>query len=158
MRESNVIEGSGVDVTRGPRVQAMEFHYDIRCMDVAMYHPRVIADIIALPLDKVLQAVPAHARVQYGLYLMFLFAFHEDWWRRGSRALADDRVRSSQSELDNGEDRVQSGKTRWEFQTICAMSNTSFDWIRAQATMGELYGWSIGGDDRSVNPYQVTWL
>src|SRR3979490_2879739 len=110
----------------------MEFRYDIWHVDVAMYHPGVIADIIALPLDEVLQAVPAHARVQYGLYLVFLFAFHEDWWRRGSRALADDRVRSSQSELDNGEDGVQSGKTQWEFQTVCTMSDTGFDWIWAQ--------------------------
>ena len=61
----------------------MEFHYDIRHVDVAMYYPGVIADIIALPLDEVLQAVPAHARVQYGPYLVFLFAFHEDWWRWG---------------------------------------------------------------------------
>jgi hypothetical protein len=79
MRESNVVKGSGVDVTRGPRVQAIEFRYDIWRVDVAMYHPGVIADIIALPLDEVLQAVPAHVRVQYGLYLVFLFAFHEDW-------------------------------------------------------------------------------
>jgi hypothetical protein len=136
----------------------MEFRYDIRHVDVAMYHPGVIADIIALPLDKVLQAVPAHVHVQYGLYLVFLFAFHEDWWRRGSRASADDKVRSSQSELDNGEDGVQSGKTQWEFQTVCAMSNTNFDWIQAQATMGELYGRSIGGDVHSVDPYQVARL
>jgi hypothetical protein len=93
----------------------MEFHYDIRRVDVAMYHPGVITDIIAIPLDEVLQAVPAHAPVQYGLYLLFLFAFHKDWWRWGSRASADDRVRSSQSELDNGEDGVQLGKTQWEF-------------------------------------------
>src|SRR3981189_891069 len=128
----------------------MEFRYDIRRMDVAMYYPGVVADVIALPFDQVLQAVPAHARVHYGLYLVFLFAFHEDWWRRGSRALANDRVGSSQGELDNGKDRVQSGKTRWEFQTVRAMSNTSFNWIWAQTTMGELYGWPISGDVRGV--------
>jgi hypothetical protein len=71
MRESNVVEGSGVNVARGPRVQAIKLHYDIRRMDVLMYHPGVIADIIALPLDQVLQAVPVHAHVQYGLYLVF---------------------------------------------------------------------------------------
>src|SRR3981189_3407040 len=122
-------------------------------MDVAMYYPGVVADVIALPFDQVLQAVPAHARVQYGLYLVFLFAFHEDWWRRRSRASADDRVRSSQGELDNGKDRVQSGKTRWEFQMVRAMSNTSFDWIWAQMTMGKLYGRPIGGDVSSIDLY-----
>src|SRR3979490_3262459 len=72
MRESNVVEGSGVDVARGPRVQAMEFRYDIRRVYVPMYYPGVVANVIAFPFDQVLQAVPAHARVQYGLYLMFL--------------------------------------------------------------------------------------
>jgi len=106
MRESNVVEGSGVDVARGPRVQAMEFRYDIRRVDVAMYYPSVVADVIAFPFDKVLQAVPAHARVQYGLYLMFLFAFYQDRRGWGSRTSADDGVRSCQSELDDGEDRM----------------------------------------------------
>ena len=136
----------------------MEFHYDIRRMDVAMYYPGVIANIIALPLDEVLQAVPAHVRVQYGLYLVFLFAFHKDWGRRGSRASADDRVGSSQSELDNGKDGVQSGKTQWEFQTVCAMSNMNVNRIGAQTTVGELYRWPIGSDISSINPYQVAQL
>jgi hypothetical protein len=59
-----------------------------------MYHPGVIADVIAFPFDKVLQAVPAHVCVQYGLYLVFLFAFYQDWRGRGSRLLANDGVRS----------------------------------------------------------------
>jgi hypothetical protein len=35
----------------------MKLRYDIRRMDGSMYHPGVIANIIALSLDKVLQAV-----------------------------------------------------------------------------------------------------
>src|SRR3981189_2704067 len=101
----------------------MKIRYNVRGMEVSVDHPGIIADIVALPLDEVIQAVPAHARVQYGLYLVFLFTFHEDWWRRGSRASADDRVGSSQGELDNGEDGVQLGETQWEFQMVCAMSN-----------------------------------
>ena len=158
MRESNVVEGSGVDVARGPRVQAMKFRYDIGRMDVAMYHPGVIADVLALPLDKVLQAVPAHARIQYGLYLVFLFAFYQDWRGRGFRASADDRVRNGQSELDDGEDQMQLGETWWELQTVCAISDTSFDWIWAQAMVGELHGRSIGSDISSINPYQFAQL
>jgi hypothetical protein len=52
-----------------------------------------------------------HARIQYGLYFVLLLAFHENRWRWRPCATADYRVGSSQSELDNGEDRVQSGKT-----------------------------------------------
>ena len=63
MRERNVVEGGGVNVTRSPRVQAIKFRYDIGRVDVAVYHPGVIADVIAFSFDKVLQAVPAHARV-----------------------------------------------------------------------------------------------
>jgi hypothetical protein len=63
MRESDVVEGSGINVARGAGVQAMEFRYDVRRVDVSMYDPGVIADVIALPFDKVLQAVLAHARV-----------------------------------------------------------------------------------------------
>jgi hypothetical protein len=57
MREYNVVEGGGVNVARCSRVQAMKLRYDIRRMDGSMYHPGVIANIIALSLDKVLQAV-----------------------------------------------------------------------------------------------------
>src|SRR3981189_2087817 len=106
LRESDVVKGSGINVARGPWVQAMKFRYDIRRVYVPMYHPGVIADVIAFPFDKVLQAVPTHARVQYGLYLMFLFAFYQDRGGWGSRASADDGVRSCQSELDDGEDRM----------------------------------------------------
>src|SRR3981189_1767768 len=96
----------------------MEFRYDVRGMDVAMYHPGVIADVIAFPFDKVLQAVPAHARVQYGLNLVFLFAFYQDWGGRGPRTSADDGVGSCQSELDDGEDRMQLGETWRGLQTV----------------------------------------
>jgi hypothetical protein len=115
MREGNVVEGGSVDVAMGSRVQAMKLRYDVRRMDVSVDHQGVITDIIAFPFDKVLQAVPAHACVQYGLYFVFLFAFHKDWWGQGFQTLADNRVRNCESEFDDGKDRVQSGKTWWEF-------------------------------------------
>src|SRR3981189_1190481 len=136
----------------------MEFRYDVRHMDVAMYHPGVIADVIAFPCDKVLQAVPAHARVQYGFYLVFLFAFYQDRRGWGSRTSADDGVRSCQSELDDGEHRMQSGETLRELQTVCAVSDTSFDRIWAQAKMGELYRRPISGDVSRINPFQIARL
>jgi hypothetical protein len=61
MREGNVVKGCSINVARCSRVQAMKLHYDIRCVDISMYHLGVIANIIALPLDEVLQAVPTHA-------------------------------------------------------------------------------------------------
>src|SRR3981189_1819337 len=73
---------------------------------VPLHYPGVVADVMALPFDQVLQAIPAHARVQYSLYFVFLFAFYQDWRRWGSRTSADDGVRSCQSELDDGEDRM----------------------------------------------------
>jgi hypothetical protein len=158
MREGYVVEGGSINVARGAGVQAMEFRYDVRRVDVSMYHPGVIADIIAFPFNEVLQAVPAHACVQYGLYLVYLFAFHKDWWGRGFRTSADDRVGDSQSELDNREDWVQSGETRWKLQAVCAIANAGFDWILAQATVGEFYPWSIGGNVSSVDPNQVARL
>jgi hypothetical protein len=103
MRECNVVKGGSVDVAGSSRVWAMKLHYNVRRMDVSVDHPGVIANIVALPFDQVLQTVPAHVRVQYGLYFVFLFAFHKDWWGRGFRTSADDRVRGSQSELDNRE-------------------------------------------------------
>jgi hypothetical protein len=63
MRQGYVVKGSGINVVRGAGVQAMEFRYDIRCVDVSMYHPGAIANVIALTFDQVLQAVPAHVRV-----------------------------------------------------------------------------------------------
>jgi hypothetical protein len=76
--EGNVVEGGGVDVTRGSWVQAMKFCYDIRRVDVSMNYPGVVADVVALPLDQVLQAVPAHARVQYGLHFVLFLAFYKN--------------------------------------------------------------------------------
>src|SRR3979490_2635600 len=155
MRKSNVVEGGGVDVARGPRVQAMKFRYDIRRVDVPMYYPGVVADVIALPFDQVLQTIPAHAHVQYSLYFVFLFAFYQDWKGRGSRASADDGVRSGQSERDDGEHRVQSGKTLRELQMVCTMADMNFNWIGAQMTMGELYRWPISSDISSIDPDQI---
>ena len=112
MRERNVVEGGGgVDVTRGSGVQAMEVRYNIRHVDVSMDYPGVVANVVALLLDQVLQAVPTHARVQYGFHFVLFLAFYKDWWRWGFCTTADYRVGSSQSELDDGEDRVQSGET-----------------------------------------------
>jgi hypothetical protein len=136
----------------------MKLHNDVWRMDVSMDYPGVIADVVALPFDKVLQAVPTHVCVQYSFYLVLLFAFHKDWWGWGFRTLADDRVRGSQSELDNREDWVQSGETWWKLQAVCAVANACFNWIWAQATVGELYRWPIGSNVSSVHPYQVAWL
>ena len=63
MREGNVVEGGGVDVMRGSGVQAMEVRYNIRRVDVSMNYPSIVADVVALPLDRVLRAVPMHVRV-----------------------------------------------------------------------------------------------
>jgi hypothetical protein len=123
-----------------------------------MNYPGVVADVVALPLDQVLQEVPTHARVQYGLHFVLFLAFYKNWWRRGSCATADYRVGSSQSGLDNGEDLVQSGETWRELQTVCAMADPSVDGIWAQTTMGEFCGWPISGDICSVDPYQVAGL
>jgi hypothetical protein len=89
----------------------MEVRYNIRRVDILMNDPGVVTDVVALPLDQVFQAVPGHARIQYGLYFVLFLTFYENRWRRGSHATADYRVGSSQSELDNGEDQVQLGKT-----------------------------------------------
>ena len=131
----------------------MKLCYNVRRMDVSVDHPGVIANIVALPFDQVLQAIPAHARVQYGLYFVFLFAFHKDWLGQGFQTSADDRVGDSQSELDDREDWVQSGETRWKLQAVCAIANTGFNWIWAQATVGEFYRRSISGNVSSVDPY-----
>ena len=145
-------------MTRGSWVQAMEFRYNIRRVDVLMNDPSIVADVVALPLDQVFQVVPAHARIQYGLYFVLFLAFYGNRWRRGSRATADYRVGSSQSELDNGEDRMQLGKTLRELQMVCTMADTNFDWIGAQTTMGEFGGRPIGRDVSSIEPYQVARL
>ena len=84
----------------------MKLRYNVRRMDVSVDHPGVIANIVALPFDQVLQAIPVHARVQYGLYFMFLFAFYQDRRGWGSRTSANDGVRSCQSELDDGKNRM----------------------------------------------------
>jgi hypothetical protein len=63
MREGDVVEGSSINVARGAGVQVMEFRYDVQHVDISMYHPGVIADVITLPFNKVLQAVPAHVHV-----------------------------------------------------------------------------------------------
>jgi hypothetical protein len=53
---------------------------------------------------------------------------------------------------------MQSGKTWWELQTVCAMSDMSFNQVGAQTMVGEFYGWLIGSNISSVNPYQIAQL
>src|SRR3981189_846711 len=55
----------------------MKVRYNIWRVDVPMNYPGIIADVVALSLDQVFQAVPAHARVQYGFYFVFFLAFYK---------------------------------------------------------------------------------
>ena len=122
----------------------MEVRYNIRRVDVPMNDPGVVANVVAPPLDQVFQAVPAHAQIQSGLYFVLFLAFYKNWWRRGSHATANYRVGSGQSELDNGKDRVQSGKLGGSFKRYAPWPT--------QVSMG--YGprrrWASFVDGRSV--------
>jgi hypothetical protein len=107
MRKGNVIERSGVNVARGAWVKALEFGYDVWRVDVLVDHPGITTDVVALNLTRysrwfqrmrmssmastLCSSLPSTMRTR------------REW---GFRASADDRVRNSPSELDDGKDQM----------------------------------------------------
>jgi hypothetical protein len=73
-----------------------------------MLLPLIIALIVALPFDQILEAVVAHPAVQYSLNLILLLTVDKSWGR-GCRSLAQDRIRMCKGQLDHGEDWVDGG-------------------------------------------------
>ena len=53
--EADAFEAKAVDQARGTRVRAMKVSDSVESMEVDSGFPRIVADAVALPLDKVMK-------------------------------------------------------------------------------------------------------
>jgi hypothetical protein len=87
----------------------------------------IVALVITLELEQVLQAVVTHSAVQHSLDLILLFTIDKGCGWRRRRSLAKDRIRRGRGQLDHREDGVKAVEVVREFEVVCAMADASFD-------------------------------
>jgi hypothetical protein len=78
--------------------------------------------MIALPLDKVFQAVVMHLAIKYRLNLILLLTVDKScrWGWHGLSAR--DGIRKRGGQLNHGKDGVKAAKVGRESQAVCAVS------------------------------------
>ena len=70
----NVVELYASDVSRSPRVFAMELHCEFRSRDFRGGLPGIVFTAISLPLDEVLESSPVPMTVEYLFYFPLQFS------------------------------------------------------------------------------------
>jgi hypothetical protein len=96
-------------------------------MDLCVHFPLIVALVITLELEQVLQAVVTHLAVQDSLNLVLLLTIDKGCGWRWCRSSAKDRIRRGRGQLDHREDGVKAAEVVKEFEAVCAMANASFD-------------------------------
>jgi hypothetical protein len=96
-------------------------------MDLCVHFPLIVALVVTLELEQVLQAVVTHSAVQDSLDLILLFTIDKGCAWRWHRSSAKDRIRRGRGQLDHGEDRVKAAEVVREFEAVCAMADAGFD-------------------------------
>ena len=81
LRMKNVVELCASDVSRSPRVFAMELRCEFRSGDFGGRLPGIVFTAISLPLDEVLESSPVPTTVKYFLHLPLCFSVDNyGWW------------------------------------------------------------------------------
>jgi hypothetical protein len=96
-------------------------------MDLCVHFPLIVALIVTLELEQILQAVVMHSAVQDSLNLILLFTIDKGCGWRRRRPSAKDRIRRGRGQLDHGEDGVKAAKVVREFEAVCPMADAGFD-------------------------------
>jgi hypothetical protein len=96
-------------------------------MDMSVHFQLIVAVVITLELEQVLQAVVTHSAVQDSLDLILLLTIDKGCGWRQCRLSARDRIRRGRGQLDHGEDGVKAAEVVREFEAVCAMADTGFD-------------------------------
>ena len=119
-----MVEEETVYGARCAGVRTMEVSESIGGMEVCSGFPRVFADSIALPLDKVVEFSTYDPAVEDALDFE-LFVVIDDHRRRGrSRATTGEWIRRREGELDNGEDGMEVTHGEGEFELVGSMTDT----------------------------------
>jgi hypothetical protein len=63
-------------LARGSRVEVVEICDYIQCMDIIVRGPAIVSAVVVLPLDEILETVPADAAIEDLLHLEFLITLN----------------------------------------------------------------------------------
>jgi len=99
LRMKNVVELHASDVSRSPRVFAIELRYEFQSRDFGGRLPGIVFVAISLPLDEVLESSSVPMTVEYLFYFPLWFSVDDYGWQVVLCFLACNRVVWSQSEL-----------------------------------------------------------
>ena len=81
LRMKNVVELHASDVSRSPKVFAMEPRCEFRSGDFGGGLPEIVFTAISLPLDEVLESSPVPTTVKYLFYFLLQFSIDDcGWW------------------------------------------------------------------------------
>ena len=141
-----MVEEETVYDTRCAGVQAMEVGESSGGMEVCSGFPRVFANAIALPLDEVVELATHDPAIENSLDFELFVVVNDIGQRMGSRAMTRKGVGRCESELDDGEDRMEAAHGEREFELVGSMTDTRSDFERPETSMGQFRGWSSGAN------------
>jgi len=95
----NVVELCALDVSRSPRVFAMELCCEFRSGDFGGGLPGIVFTAISLPLDKILESSLVPMTVEYLFYFPLWFSVDDYGWQVVLCFPACNQVVRSRSEL-----------------------------------------------------------
>ena len=76
----DIVELHTSDVSRSPRVFAIELHCQFWCEDFGGRLPRIVFVAIPFPLDEILESSPVPMTVEYLLYFLLCFSVDDYGW------------------------------------------------------------------------------
>jgi hypothetical protein len=83
-------------------------------MEISMDFPAVIAVVVTLPLDQILESIVPHSTVKDFFDCVLFLTINERWWRWGGRSTTWNGVWQGGQQLDHWEYWVDASKAEWE--------------------------------------------
>jgi hypothetical protein len=93
-------------------------------MEISMDFPAVIAIIVTLPLDQILELIVPHLTVQDLLDYVLVLAIDECKWWWGGGSTTWNGVGKGGGQLENWEYQVETFKAKWESETVGSETDT----------------------------------
>ena len=111
----DIVELHTSDVSRSPRVFAIELHCQFWCEDFGGRLPRIVFVAIPFPLDEILESSLVPMTVEYLLYFLLHFSVDDYGWWVVFRSPSCDRVFQGQSKPHYVEHWMELLHPVWQF-------------------------------------------
>ena len=137
-------------------VRMMEVGESVGGMEVCSGFPRVFADTIALPFDKIVHLAMQNLAIEDSFEVELFMIINEFGWRRGSRMTTREWIRRHEGQLDDWEDGMVATHGEGELQLVGAMTDVQCNFKGSEVSIGEFRGWSGGTNIACIQPDPIT--